>query len=108
MLIYFVALRYSFIFNQIGVLKKREKEESYLSMKGSIVAMSKYLLKALPLNSQVLKRCVVFGSCKKRKRMEVNAIGRLASMLPYIIAEREVSLVQDEWKVLQTEEILND
>lgn len=40
--------------------------------------------------------------------MEVNAIGRLASMLPYIIAEREVSLVQDEWKVLQTEEILND
>ena len=40
--------------------------------------------------------------------MEVNAIGRLASMLPYIIAEREVSLVQDEWKVLQTKEILND
>ena len=40
--------------------------------------------------------------------MDVNAIGRLASMLPYIIAETEVSLVQDEWKVLQTKEILND
>ena len=40
--------------------------------------------------------------------MEVNAIGRLASMLSHVIAEREVSPVKDEWNVLQTEEILND
>ena len=40
--------------------------------------------------------------------MEVNAIGRLANMLPHITAEREVSLAKDEWKILQTGEILND
>ena len=67
MLIYFVVLRYAFIFNQIGVLKKRKKEESYLSMKGSIVAMSKYLLKALPLNLQVLKDVSCLGPVKREK-----------------------------------------
>ena len=29
-------------------------------------------------------------------------------MLPHITAEREVSLAKDEWKILQTGEILND
>lgn len=67
MLIYFAVLRYYFIFNQIGVLKKSKKEESYLSMKGSIVAMSKYLLKALPLNSQVLKDVSCLGPVKREK-----------------------------------------
>ena len=106
--IYFVVLRYSFIFNKIGALKERKKEGSYLSMKESYVAMSKYLLKALPLNSQVLKDIFCLGPVKREKEWTVNAIGRLVSMLPHIIAEREVSLNKDEWKILQTEEIPDD
>ena len=76
-------------------------------MKESYVAMSKYLLKALPLNSQVLKDVSCLGPVKREKKWAVNAIGRLASMLPHI-AEREVSLVKDDWKILQTEEIPDD
>ena len=94
MLIYFVVLRYSFIFDQIGALKESKKEESYLSMKESYAAMRKYLLKALPLNSQVLKDVSFLSPVKREKEWTVNAIGRLASMLPHIIAEREVSLVR--------------
>ena len=77
-------------------------------MKESYVAMSKYLLKALPLNSQVLKDIFCLGPVKREKEWTVNAIGRLVSMLPHIIAEREVSLNKDEWKILQTEEIPDD
>ena len=63
--------------------------------KKSYVAMSKYLLKALPLNSQDLKDVSCLGPVRREKEWTVNAIGRLASMLPHIIAEREVSLVKD-------------
>ena len=94
MLIYFVVLRYSFIFDQIRALKERKKEESYLSMKEFCVAMSKYLLKALFLNSQIVKDVSCLGPVNREKEWTVDAIGRLASMLPHIIAEREVSLVK--------------
>ena len=66
MLIYFVVIRYSFIFDRIGALKERKKE-SYLSIKESYVAMNKYLLKELPLNSQVLKDASCLGPVKRKK-----------------------------------------
>ena len=76
-------------------------------MKEFYVAMSKYLLKAWPLNSQVVKDVSSLGPVKWEKEWTVNAIGRLEREMK-LLNEREVLLVKDEWKILQTEEIPDD
>ena len=74
-------------------------------MKDTYIEMTKYLLKSLPLKSNVLKDAACLGPLTMRKEWTVQSIGRLALRIPHIIQEREVSLVKDEWKLYQLEEI---
>ena len=74
-------------------------------MKDTYIEMTKYLLKSLPLKSNVLKDAACLGPLTRKKEWTVQSIGRLALRIPHIIQEREVSLVKDEWKLYQLEEI---
>ena len=74
-------------------------------MKGTYIEMTKYLLKSLPLKSSVLKDAACLGPLTWKKEWTAQSIGRLALRIPHIIQEREVSLVKDEWKLYQLEEI---
>ena len=99
------------MFDQMDIERERKNESQKRKLpinKGIQCGNEQISIESITFKFTSLKRCVVLGSCKKRKRVEVNAIGRLANMLPHIPAEREVSLAKDEWKILQTGEILND
>ena len=67
--------------------------------------MTKYLLKSLPLKSNVLKDAACLGPLTRKKEWTVQPIGRLALRIPHIIQKREVALVKDEWKLYQLEKI---
>lgn len=78
-----------------------KRNELRHAMKEALVQMSAYLQKKLPLRSQLLKDLTCLSASSLKEETSVNAIGRLAAALPHIIKDREVSLVKDEWKLLQ-------
>ena len=57
--------------------------------------------KKLPLGSQLLKDLSCLAPNSIKDEMSVNAIGRLAALVPHVVSDREVSLVKDEWKLLR-------
>jgi len=71
------------------------------SMKEALVQMTRYLQKKLPLGSQLLKDLSCLAPHNIKDEMSVNAIGRLAALVPHVVSDREVSLVKDEWKLLR-------
>ena len=64
-----------------------------------------YLQNNLPLQSTLLKDVSCLAPNVRNKEWTVNAIGRLAAKLPHMVSEREVSLVKDQWKLYQAEDI---
>ena len=88
-----------------GNFQKNKRDEKCKVMKDTYIEMTKYLLKSLPLKSNVLKDAACLGPLTRKKEWTVQSIGRLALQIPHIIQEREVSLVKDEWKLYRLEEI---
>ena len=89
-------------------IEREEKRRKLPINEGILCGNEQISIESITFKFTSLKRFSCLASVKREKELAVNAIGRLASMLPHIITEREVSLVKDEWKILQTEEIPDD
>ena len=81
------------------------KKKCYVKMRDAYIAIIKYLQSSLPLNSVLSKRAACLGPTVRCKEWTVPAIGRLASMILHVVNEREVSLIKDQWKLYQVEDI---
>jgi hypothetical protein len=60
-------------------------------MRDGYISVVKHLQKKLPLDSQVLKDMTCLGAQMRSEPWTVNAIGRLAVMMPHVMTEREVN-----------------
>ena len=91
-----------------GVLRGMDMDKrrrSILHMKEAYISVTNYLQKKLPLGSSVLKDATCLAPSARSNDNSIEAIGRLASLLPHIISEREVSIVRDEWRLYQAEDV---
>ena len=74
----------------------------------SLIAIVCYFQKNLPLASGTLKDVACLSPVVRDKDWTVGAIKRLATKVPHIISEREVSLVGDQWMIYQAGDIPTD
>ena len=90
------------IFNSWQIV---EEKLHLLQMKDSDVSVIQYLQKNLPLNSMMLKYITCLSPLLRSCNWSVEAIGRLASLILHLISKREVSIVNDQWRLYWLEKI---
>ena len=86
-------------------LKEDQKQIARKSMRDSYVNVITYLQNNLPLNNKMIQDLTCLSPHHRSSHFSVEAIGRLASLIPHIVSEREVSIVKDQWRLYQLEEI---
>ena len=91
--------------NYLSNIADARKNDARKSMRDSYVKIINYLQKTLPLNSKMLQDITCLSPLLRSCDWSVDAIGRLAELIPHLISEREVSIVNDEWRLYQSEEI---
>ena len=82
-----------------------KRKETMTARRDSSVNMATDLRKSLPLDVLLLMylKCLDPANCKKA--ISVARIGKLGQLLSHVITEREVTLVQDQFKLLQVEQV---
>ena len=82
-----------------------KRKETMTAVKDSYVNMATDLQKYLPLDVSLLMylKCLDPANCKKA--ISVARIGKLGQLLSHVITEQEVTLVQDQFKLLQAEQV---
>lgn len=89
----------------LSKMSTREKHILLNEMKASYVAASQHLLRKLPLDSPVLKDVTCLSPTARSRESSIEAIARLAALVPHVVSEREICLVRDEWRMYQIETI---
>ena len=77
-------------------------------MKNAIIAATKYNQKNLPLASTLLKDITCLLPTVRNKDWTIRAIFRLAERFSYVIKERDVSVIKEQWIFYQQEEMPNE
>ena len=78
--------------------KRKEVKDSYINM---AIDLQKYL----PLDISLLMYQKCLDPANRKMRIPVVRIGKLAQLLSHAITDREVVLVQDQFKLLQVEQV---
>ena len=81
--------------NYLSQLTDSRRKIARTSMKDLYVSVIQYLQKDLPLHSMMLKDITCLSPLLRSCNWSVDAIGRLASLIPYLISKREVSIMKD-------------
>ena len=72
-------------------------------MKKFFITVISYLQKMFPLGDNVLIAAPALNPLKRRKNITSKSIKVLAKAFTRVVSEEEVSLAEDEWELLQTE-----
>ena len=86
-------------------MQERKRTLCYQTLKGAYVKMAHYLQTRLPLDSALLIHLKCLGPSHRTSPWTVASFRKLCSLLPHVITEREISLAQDQWKLLQMETV---
>ena len=86
-------------------LLEGKRKETMAAMRDSYVNMETDLQKSLPLDASLLMhlKCPDPANCKKA--ISIVRIGKVGQLLSHVITEREVTSVQDQFKLLQVEQV---
>ena len=74
-------------------------------MQGFYIAVAQYLQKKLPLNNELIYDLTCLQPLSQKDDRRVCAIGRIARLIPQVISQDKVSLVQDEFRAYSQEDI---
>ena len=74
-------------------------------MRDSYVNMATDLQKSLPLDASLLMYMKCLDPENRKKTISVARICKLGQLLPHAITEGEVTLLQDQFKLLQVEQV---
>ena len=83
------------------ISNEKKRLECLEIMKKSYISMTNFVKKKLPLKVPLL----VYLRCLDPARRKETQIEKLAEMLPHVVQEREVSLVNEQFKLFQSEDI---
>ena len=87
------------------VLDENQRKQGQKAMKMSYESIVKYLQQKLPLQSTIMRDISCLSPLVRECEWTVNAIGRLASLLPHVLSKKEMALIKDEWRLYQIEDI---
>ena len=86
-------------------MKPEQQKGPIREMRKFYQTATKYLLGQLPLGREILKDLTVLHPLLQKAERGVPAMERTARQLPRVIREEEISLLTDEWKIYQAQEI---